>query len=117
MLKKKAIQIRKDILMMLEKAGSGHTGGSLSLVEILLVLYTRALKHDPKNPSWRERDKVILSKGHGCPALYAVLADSGYFPGRSFGTCENSAHRFRGIRRSAFRASRYRAAPWGRGFR
>lgn len=65
---------------MLEKAESGHTGGSLSSVEILLALYGCKLKHDPKNPAWPERDKVILSKGHACPALYAILADSGYFP-------------------------------------
>lgn len=65
---------------MLEKAGSGHTGGSLSLVEILTALYYGRLKHDPKNPDWRQRDKVLLSKGHGCPAIYAVLAGLGYFP-------------------------------------
>jgi len=79
-LKKKAIEIRKDILEMLCLAGSGHTGGSLSLVEILIALYCYKLKHDPKNPGWRERDRLLLSKGHGCPALYAVLADRGYFP-------------------------------------
>jgi transketolase len=65
---------------MLSLAGSGHTGGSLSLVEILLALYYHAIRHDPKRPDWRERDRVLLSKGHGCPALYAVLADCGYFP-------------------------------------
>jgi transketolase len=79
-LKKKAVEIRKDILIMLEKAGSGHTGGSLSMVEILLALYHGRLKHNPKEPNWPKRDKVVLSKGHGCPALYAVLADLGYFP-------------------------------------
>ena len=79
-LKKKAVEIRKDILKMLTLAGSGHTGGSLSLVEILLVLYYQKLRHDPKRPAWPGRDRVLLSKGHGCPALYAVLADTGYFP-------------------------------------
>ncbi|MFA6142844.1 MAG: transketolase [Candidatus Omnitrophota bacterium] len=78
-LKKKAIDIRKDILKMLTEAGSGHTGGSLSTVEILVSLYYYKLKHDPKKPDWAERDRFILSKGHGCPALYAVLADRGYF--------------------------------------
>lgn len=78
-LKKKAIDIRKDILKMLMIAGSGHTGGSLSTVEILIALYYYKLKNDPKNPSWKERDRFLLSKGHGCPALYAVLADKGYF--------------------------------------
>ena len=80
MLEKKAIEIRKDILIMLEKAGSGHTGGSLSLTEILIALYYYKVKHRPADPGWKERDKVILSKGHGCPALYAVLASQGYFP-------------------------------------
>lgn len=79
-LQKKALGIRKDILKMLTMAGSGHTGGSLSLVEILLALYYYKLKHDPKKPDWRERDRLLLSKGHGCPALYAVLAERGYFP-------------------------------------
>ena len=79
-LKKKAIGIRRDILKMLTEAGSGHTGGSLSLVEILIALYYYKLKHDPKNPASKDRDRVLLSKGHGCPALYAVLADRGYFP-------------------------------------
>lgn len=79
-LQKKAIDIRKDILKALTLAGSGHTGGSLSIVEILIALYYYALKNDPKNPKWKERDLFLLSKGHGCPALYAVLADKGYFP-------------------------------------
>jgi transketolase len=80
MLKRKAIELRKDILKMLTMAGSGHTGGSLSLVEIMLALYHYKLRHDPENPNWPQRDRVLLSKGHGCPALYAVLADCGYFP-------------------------------------
>jgi len=79
-LKRKSIDIRKDILKMLTLAGSGHTGGSLSIVEILVALYYYKLKHDPKNPKWSGRDRFLLSKGHGCPALYAVLADTGYFP-------------------------------------
>ena len=79
-LQKKAIQIRKDILKMLTAAGSGHTGGSLSTVDILVALYYYALKSDPKNPKWRERDLFLLSKGHACPALYAILAEKGFFP-------------------------------------
>jgi len=79
-LKKKAIESRKDILKMLTLAGSGHTGGSLSIVEILVALYYYALRIDPKNPKWKERDLFLLSKGHGCPALYATLAEKGYFP-------------------------------------
>lgn len=78
-LQKKAIDIRKDILKMLMLAGSGHTGGSLSMVEILLSLYYYKLKNDPARPAWKERDRFLLSKGHGCPALYTVLAHKGYF--------------------------------------
>lgn len=78
-LRKKAIDIRKDILKMLMLAGSGHTGGSLSIVEILIALYYYKLRHDPKKPDWKDRDRFLLSKGHACPALYAVLADRGYF--------------------------------------
>jgi len=78
-LQRKAIQIRKDILKMLTQAGSGHTGGSLSIVDILVALYYHELKNDPKDPKCKDRDLFLLSKGHACPALYAVLADRGYF--------------------------------------
>jgi transketolase len=64
---------------MLAHAGSGHTGGSLSCVEILTVLYFQVMRHNPKDPNWSCRDRFILSKGHACPALYAVLALCGYF--------------------------------------
>lgn len=79
-LEKQAKQIRIDILKMLTAAGSGHTGGSLSCVEIILSLYSYKLRHNPKRPHWPDRDRFILSKGHGCPALYAILANFGYFP-------------------------------------
>jgi transketolase len=79
-LQKKAIEIRKDILKMLMIARSGHTGGSLSAVDILVALYYYKLRNDPARPGWKERDRFLLSKGHACPALYAVLADRGYFP-------------------------------------
>ncbi len=79
-LEKQAWQIRRDILIMLERAGSGHTGGSLSCVEILVALYYYKLRHDPQNPNWEQRDRFILSKGHCCPALYTVLAHRGFFP-------------------------------------
>ncbi|MFA5146674.1 MAG: transketolase [Candidatus Omnitrophota bacterium] len=79
-LRKKAVEVRKDILRMLMLAGSGHTGGSLSIVEILLSLYYYKLRCDPREPKRKGRDMLILSKGHGCPALYTVLAHKGYFP-------------------------------------
>jgi transketolase len=79
-LKSLARDMRVDIIRMIEAAGNGHPGGSLSVIDILTVLYWKFLKHDPKNPDWAERDRFILSKGHACPALYAVMAKRGYFP-------------------------------------
>ena len=78
-LKETARKIRIDIIKMLTEAGSGHPGGSLSIADILTVLYFHKMRHDPKNPEWDERDRFVLSKGHGVPAQYAVLAKSGYF--------------------------------------
>lgn len=71
---------RKLILETVAEAGSGHPGGSLSAVEILVTLYFYRMKHDPKNPSWEDRDRFILSKGHASPLLFSILAQAGYFP-------------------------------------
>lgn len=79
-LAEKALTIRRHIVSMLGKAGSGHTGGSLSCADIITVLYFAVMRHDPSNPRWPERDRFVLSKGHGAPAQYAVLAEAGYFP-------------------------------------
>ncbi|MFA5339059.1 MAG: transketolase [Candidatus Omnitrophota bacterium] len=79
-LKDAAKVIRKDVLTMLSEAGSGHTSGSLSCVEIVVALYYYKLRYDPKNIKWPERDRFVLSKGHTCPTLYAVLARRGFFP-------------------------------------
>ncbi|MBI2252319.1 MAG: transketolase [Armatimonadetes bacterium] len=79
-LEDKCRQFRKDLLIMLENAGSGHSGGSLSSIEILAALYFLKMKHDPSNINWPDRDYFILSKGHICPALYTILAHAGYFP-------------------------------------
>ncbi len=79
-LEQHTISIRKGILVSLNAAGSGHPGGSLSMVEFLTALYFAELRHDPANPKWIKRDRVFLSKGHANPGLYAVLAESGYFP-------------------------------------
>jgi len=72
-----ARECREDILMMLEKAGSGHPGGSLSAIDIIVALFFNEMKMDPKNANWEDRDRFILSKGHGVPALYSVLAKKG----------------------------------------
>jgi transketolase len=78
-LKEKAKLIRQDIIKMLYAAKSGHPGGSLSCVELILAVYNN-MKVDPKNPKWDDRDRFVLSKGHAAPTLYAVLADWGFFP-------------------------------------
>ena len=77
-LKRIALRMRLDIVKMIGAAGSGHPGGSLSEVELLTALYFRVMRHDAKNPTWADRDRFILSKGHGCPALYATYAEAGY---------------------------------------
>jgi len=73
-------QLRVAIVVAIKAGNRGHVGSSFSLVEIFRVLYDDILKFDAKNPRWKERDRCILSKGHGCLALYAVLADKGFFP-------------------------------------
>ena len=78
-LEQTARQLRMEILKMLNTARSGHTGGSLSATDILTVLYFHKMRHDPSNPAWPERDRFVLSKGHAAPALYATLAEAGYF--------------------------------------
>jgi len=75
-----AKRLRRHIITMTGKAGSGHPGGSLSAVEILTTLYFRVLRHKPLAPQWTNRDRFILSKGHAAPLLYATLAECGYFP-------------------------------------
>ena len=79
-LKKKARDLRIWCIKMITEAASGHPGGSLSLADLISAFYFKALKHDPKNPLWKERDRFVLSKGHGVPALYAAMAMTGYFP-------------------------------------
>jgi len=79
-LENKAKVIRRHIIEMIGRCGSGHPGGSLSAADILTVLYFHKMKHDPKNPKWDERDRFVLSKGHAAPVLYATLAEAGYFP-------------------------------------
>ena len=78
-LAKNALETRRDIIKMLGIAASGHPGSSLSCTDILVLLYFHYMRHDAKNTKWADRDRLILSKGHGCPALYSVLARSGYF--------------------------------------
>ena len=79
-LEETAEKIRESIIVELEAAGSGHTAGPLGMADIFTLLYFHVLKHDPKNPNWEERDRLVLSNGHFCPVLYAAMAHAGYFP-------------------------------------
>ncbi|MCP4481681.1 MAG: transketolase [bacterium] len=88
--------VRKDIINMLFCAGSGHPGGSLSCVELMVALYFKYLKHHSENPEWSERDMVVFSKGHVCPTLYSCLARSGYFPTDELDTLRQSCSRLQG---------------------
>ena len=76
----RSLALRRTIVRILEAGGRGHFASAFSLVEILRVLYDDILRYDPRRPAWPERDRCILSKGHGCLALYAILADKGFFP-------------------------------------
>jgi len=76
----KAKVIRRHIIEMTGKAGSGHPGGSLSAADIVTALYFHVMRLDPKNPGWKDRDRFVLSKGHAAPLLYAALAERGFFP-------------------------------------
>jgi Transketolase, N-terminal subunit len=79
-LEQKAKEIRETIIEMLVAAGSGHTAGPLDMADIFTAFYFHLLKHDPKNPDWEERDRLILSNGHIVPVRYATMAHAGYFP-------------------------------------
>jgi transketolase len=74
-----AKNVRIKILHMLTKAGSGHTGGSLSAVDVAVAIYFSKMNYNPKDPKWKDRDRFILSKGHAAPLLYSVMAEAGYF--------------------------------------
>ena len=78
-LTKKAPRYRVDIIEMLAEAGSGHPGGSLSCIDLVSTLYHHKLRHRPDEPGWADRDRFVLSKGHGVPAQYVVMTDLGYF--------------------------------------
>lgn len=95
-LEQKCKDLRVDIVKMVHAAGSGHPGGSLSSVELMAGLFFNVMKHDPTNPRWDQRDYFILSKGHVCPILYAVLAECGYFPKEELLTLRKFGSRLQG---------------------
>ena len=92
----KANDIRKSIIEMLLEAGSGHTAGPLGMADAFTLFYFHILKHDPKNPAWPERDRLVLSNGHICPVLYATMAHAGYFPLEELKTLRKFGSRLQG---------------------
>jgi len=88
--------IRKDIITMLEHAGSGHSAGPLGLADIFAALYFDVLRHDPKKPSWDERDILLLSNGHCAPVRYAAMAEAGYFGKKELLTLRQFGTRLQG---------------------
>jgi transketolase len=92
----RANNIRQSIVEMLVSAGSGHTAGPLGMTDVFTLLYFHALKHDPKNPSWSDRDRVVLSNGHICPVLYATMAHAGYMPVEELATLRKFGSRLQG---------------------
>jgi transketolase len=95
-LEDRARQFRREILEMITEAGSGHPGGSLSAVEILISLYYYKMNHRPENPKWPTRDRFIMSKGHASPVLYVTLANCGYFPKEELMTFRKLGSRLQG---------------------
>ncbi len=88
--------IREDIIKMLVEAGSGHSAGPLGMADIFTAFYFHILNHDPKNPEWEERDRLILSNGHICPVRYATMARAGYFPVEELKTLRKFGTRLQG---------------------
>jgi len=78
-LEEEAKKLRRDIILMLAEANSGHPGGSLSAIDVIAYLFLKVMKYNPADPLWEDRDRFVLSKGHAAPALYVVLASAGYF--------------------------------------
>jgi len=95
-LEQKALLVRQDIIKEIHSANSGHPGGSLSSADILTVLFFDEMKIDPKNPKMDKRDKFVLSKGHASPALYAVMAERGYFDKKELSTFRKINTRLQG---------------------
>lgn len=92
----KANEIRRSIIQMLVEAGSGHSAGPLGMADIFTALYFHILKHEPTNPEWEERDRLVLSNGHIAPVYYATLAHAGYFPVEELKTLRKFGTRLQG---------------------
>ncbi|HBL39362.1 TPA: transketolase [Candidatus Uhrbacteria bacterium] len=95
-LEEKANEIRRDLVKMLEHAGSGHSAGPLGMADIFTALYFHVLNHRPKQPNWKDRDRLILSNGHICPIRYVCMAHAGYFPKKELMTLRRLGTRLQG---------------------
>jgi transketolase len=91
-----ANRLRQDVIAMVSRAGSGHVAGSLDMADIFAAFYFHVLNHDPKNPAWPDRDRLVLSNGHICPVQYAALAHAGYFPVKELATLREFGSRLQG---------------------
>ena len=111
-----AMRLRRYVVTMIATAGSGHPGGSLSSVEILATLYLKVLRHNHADPSWPDRDRLVLSNGHVCPVLYAAMANAGYFPKEELLTLRKLGSRLQGHpHRSALPGIENSSGPLGQG--
>jgi transketolase len=111
-----ARDFRRQILEMIFEAKSGHPGGSLSAVEILISLYRCKMRHRPENPGWPERDRFVLSKGHASPVLYVTLANSGYFPKEELRTFRKLGSRLQGHAYAGVPGVEFSTGSLGQGF-
>lgn len=115
-LEEKAVTIRKLIIEMLLTAGSGHSAGPMGMADIFTAFYFHILRHDPKNPDWTDRDRLILSNGHICPVRYAAMALSGYFPIEELKTLRKINSRLQGHpHRTALPGVETTSGPLGEG--
>jgi len=115
-LEEKANAIRQSIIEELVEAGSGHTAGPLGMADIFTALYFHILKHNPKNPEWEGRDRLVLSNGHICPVQYAAMAHAGYFPIKELQTLRKLGTRLQGHpHRAALAGLETTSGPLGSG--
>ena len=116
LLTQKANDIRQSIIKMLVEAGSGHTAGPLGMADIFTALYFHILHHDPENPTWKNRDRVILSNGHICPVLYAAMTHAGYLQVEELQTLRKFGTKLQGHpHREYFPALETSSGPLGSG--
>ncbi|MFA5053465.1 MAG: transketolase [Parcubacteria group bacterium] len=112
----KAREIRSEVIKMLTESGSGHSAGPLGMADVFASLYFHILNHDPENPNWEERDRLILSNGHICPARYAAMAIAGYFPMKELWTLRKIGSRLQGHpHRTSLKGVETTSGPLGTG--